>query len=269
MTGSVDFDTLFLQAENLRNNGQTLDAITAYQEIAALANSEDELAQKSQALYLAGVSAQGAISSASSAFFPQTLEFYQQAETLFHQLGDTESLGNLYRDIAIASDKASNFNRALLNFQKSIEILEKIQAYSALAITFDKLGMHYYQLGKYSEALEFISKAELYFSKDPSNGFWRATSFYDKAKILKKMGRDEEALVAAEGALGWFSSEHDQPYNQRLAQILGLLSVLYRLVGNEKKARQSREKMQDYLRELSPYVVEAIQSEIKQLSNEN
>ena len=264
---SIDFDDLLAQADRLRDSARVDEAINAYKEIAGLATDNHELFFKARALHLAGVSAKEAVLSKDSSYYRDALAFFTAAEQGYRSLGDQVRLGSLYRDIAIVADYANDFQVAINYFQKAIEILESTEAYGELAVTYDKLGVHYYKQNLVAEAEPFNDKALKLFKQEPTAGFYRATTLFDGARIKFRIGNFERSLELAEESLGWFRADHPETnYTRRLTQIIGLLSAAENELGNQSKAQRYYRQYQDLLKGFNPLAARVIEKDLQELA---
>lgn len=265
---SIDFDDLLAQADRLRDSARVDEAINAYKEIADLATDSHELFFKARALHLAGVSAKEAVLDKESSYYRDAFAFFTTAEELYRSLGDQLRLGSLYRDMAIVADYASDYQVAVNYFQKAIEILESTETYGELAITYDKLGLHFSKLGQPQEGLAFINKALQLLKKEPTAGFYRATTLFDGARIQYRLGNFERSLEMAEESLGWFRADHPETnFTRRLAQIFGLLSAVENELGNQSKAQEYYRQYQDLLKGFNPLAVRVIEKDLQELAS--
>ncbi|MEK7170905.1 MAG: tetratricopeptide repeat protein [Patescibacteria group bacterium] len=264
---SIDFEDLLAQADRLRDSAQVDEAIDAYKEIVQLATDAHETFFKARAFHLAGVSVKESVISAESSYYRDALNFFAQAQALYQSLGDTQMLGALYRDIAICGDYAGDFQVAINYFQKAIAVLEPTEFFGELAITYDKLGLHFYKLGQLDEAQTFIDRALQLFKKEPTAGFFRATTLLDAAKIQFRLGNFDRAYELAEESLGWFRADHpDANYTRRLAQLFGLLSAIENEQGNQKEAQQYYQQYQDLLKGFDPLATKVIEKDLRELT---
>jgi|GEM_PF-1751984 len=262
----VDLDTLVKKADQLRHKAKVDQAIAAYLEVARVAG--DELPTKGYALHMAGVSAKQSVVDKNSPYYRDAFGYFVQAEGIFKQLNDAVNLGNLYRDMAIIADYADDFSRAPGFFQKSLDALSHTEAYANQAITYDKLGLHHYLRGDYHSALQFIDKGLSLFQRDPTRaGFWRATTLYDKARVLFKLNRLDEAVSLGREALSWFEADHEgETYQRRLAQLHGFLAVTLSELSALKQAKEHYQKYQRLLKSFDHAAQAVIRQELEELT---
>lgn len=265
---AYDFDDLFHQADNLRNDAQVDKAIAAYQDIATLAEQEGKLAEKARALHMAGVSAKESVADNKGKYYELASNFYSQAVPLYKQANDDEGLGAVYRDMGITADYARDYPVAIYFFQKSIETLERAESYGHLAITYDKLGLHFYKQGRLEEALSHMDKALDLFRRDAHPGFFKATTLYDKARVLFKLKRFDESLDLAQESLSWYEADHDKErYDRRLAQLHSLMSLIYLEQDKKDQSQLHWKKANTLMTNFDPMAVSVLKKDIEELEN--
>lgn len=265
---SIDFEDLLAQADRLRNGAQVDEAIKAYKEIVSLASDNHENFFRARAFHLAGVSAKEAVLSIDSSYYRDALNFFASAEEIYRTLGDRKMLGGLYRDIASCADYANDSQTAVTYFQKAIETLEPTEFFGELAVTYDKLGLHFYKQNLPEQAVPFIEKALNLFKQDPTSGFFRSTTLLDGARIQFKLGNFEKARDWAEESLGWYVADHpDSDYSRRLAQLYGLLSAIYEELGEKKEADKFYMNYQELLKTFDPLAAKVIEKDLRELAS--
>lgn len=263
----VDYDKLFLKADNLRNNAQVDEAIKFYLEIATLATQPDELPHRARALHMAGVSAKEDVMSIDSSYYRDAMNYFDQAEAVYRQLRDDGGLGSLYRDRAIINDYAGNYSESQRYFGESIKFLQAPSDAAGLGITYDKLGVHYYDQGDYATAERYIQDALKLVRREPSVGFLIATTLYDLARVKFKLNQLDAALDLALESLSWFEADHGQErYDRRLAQLEGLLSLIHYELGNQKAAEKSAGRYRRLLKTFDPLAAEVLEKDLKKLA---
>jgi tetratricopeptide (TPR) repeat protein len=260
----ANYEELFLHADNARNNAQINSAIKQYLGTAEVAHQENEPNQEAKAWYMAGVSAKQNVDKPTSQYLRDGIEYFTRAENLFKALNDEVSVGSVYRDLGCIHDNAGLYDQALPFFEKSISVLEKTEAYAVLAISCDKLGVHFLFQGNLNRAEEEIGRAIELFKKDPTHGFFVATSLYDLARVRLKAGQFAQAEDAAEQSLSWYEADHDHvTYDCRRAQLYGLLSVIYAQAGQDKKAKNMAEKYTSLLKKFDLQAAKVIQGDLE------
>lgn len=265
---STDFEDLLAQADRLRNSAQVDEAIKAYKEIVSLASDNHENFFRARAFHLAGVSAKESVLSVDSSYYRDALNFFASAEEIYRTLGDRKMLGALYRDIASCADYAQDSQTAVTYFQKAIEMLETTEFFGELAITYGKLGLHFYKQNLSKQAEPFIEKALNLFKNDPTAGFYRSTTLFDGARVQFKLGNFESSRDWAEESLGWYLADHPgSDYSRRLAQLYGLLSAIYEQLGIQKESKASYEKYQELLSTFDPLAAEVVEKDLRELAS--
>jgi tetratricopeptide (TPR) repeat protein len=246
----MDYEELFNQADNLRNDAKITEAVKAYSKIVELSESKNETLISARAWHMAGVSASLGVG-AEDEYFRSALASYSHAEKAYASLKDKPGLGALCRDIGVVYLKVKNFTDAKIWLEKSTEILKQTEEYGQLGISYDKLANFFLENGDTSSAMENYSEALKTFDLEPTAGFFRATTFYDYAKAYAKTGDSERATELAEESLSWFMADHAaEKYNYRLAELNGLLSVLYFQLGRNKQAKEVAEKFELLIKDM-------------------
>lgn len=262
----IDFEQLFFIADNLRNNARVDEAIAAYKEIAGLCTEPDDARHQAHAWHMAGVSAEESVLEEGS-YYRDAQGYFDQAEKLFRAVNDQESLGALQRDRAIIADYAGKNSDAENWFQKSLATLSAINNQVELGISQVKFGLHYYKKGDYSTAQKYMSAGLLLLEQEPSAGFYRATGLYDLARVKTKLRSFDEALESATTSLSWFEADHGGfEHQRRIAQLHGLLFVLYYRLGNQALAKKNGEKYQQLLKTFDPLAAQVIEKDLEMLA---
>ncbi len=265
----VDFEDLFRQADHKRNNGLAAEAQAMYQDIAALALEYNQQTQAASAYHMAGVSLLSKMRSGQQSIYQQVIDLLGKALVIYQQIGDQVGSGKVLRDIGKSSAEFGDAIHALEAYQKSIAILEPTEAYEELGITYDKMGLMYCRLGQPETALKYIDRAVALYRKSPLNGFYRATTFADRARALFMLGKTEEAISDAVEGLSWFEADHEkEEYIFRRAQIYGLLSRLYQKESNEKERMRCTSIYNRLLTEMDAEVATVIQEDLSKISTD-
>lgn len=253
------------EADKLRHNAQTSSAIKAYLRAAEMAKEAGNFTVASRALHLAGVSAKTAVTRPESSKLRDALTYFTAASLLYKEVGDNKHLGDLYRDVAVIYDYASMRSQAIKYYQKSVECLEKEGLSSYLALTYGKMGLHYYIHGDIETAKQYMSKSLDLFRDVRVHGYFQATVWLDYARILASAGDNEEAIEWAEQSLSWYLADHNgETFDRRRSQLYGLLSILYDIVGKSKLAKDYALKYEKLLKGFDPEAQMVIRKQLKE-----
>lgn len=264
---TIDFDNLFAQADRFREGGQVREAIRAYQDIAVLAAEAHEFDNQARALRLAGFSASMAVNGQPNSYYRDATDFYRQAEGLYIGQKNQRQLGVVHRDMAMAADSAADYHLALEKFHQAIEELTDIDAFGELAVTYDKLGVHYLNLGQLEDAKKYIDRALTEFGQEPTSGQFRATTLFDSACIEFKSGQMEAALELALESLSWFEADHPgKNFSVHQAELLGLIAVIYGELADTKQTEKYFERYQRLLKTFDPLAITTIEKKLRSLA---
>jgi tetratricopeptide (TPR) repeat protein len=258
---------LLNQAERQRNAGECHEALNTFLKAAEFAKQLEDFPSVAHALYRAGVTAKLFVRRKSDSKYRDALSYLRAARDLFEELGEMEEVGKIYRDIAVTHDYAKQKAAALENFARAVEILQKGGWDGELALTYDKLGLHFYIYNDLETAQRYLDKSFEFFQKAP-RGFYQAISWQDYAKLLCKQGRYTAAIDWAEQSLSWYQADHDGVvYQRKIAQLYGMLSVLYHLDGREKMAKKFAVNYERLLKSFDGEVAEVLRQELSNLFN--
>ncbi len=263
----IDFDDLLIQADQLRDSARVDQAISAYQDIVQLATDDHETFFKARALHGAGVAAKESILDNNSSYYRDAMIFLTAAKELYRSLADQRMVGAVDRDMAICADYAADYPTALTYFQKAIATFERSDFFGELAITYDKIGRHFSKIGRLDEAKMFIDRALQIFKKEPTAGFFRATTLLDGAKVKFQLGRFEAALDQAKIALSWFQAEHPgKNYLRRQAELYGLISAIETELGENKAAIASYDRYRNLVKNFDPLAIKVVEQDLNGLA---
>ncbi len=87
--------------------------------------------------------------------YRQGLQSWQQALTIYQEIGDRQGEGNALNRLGIAYDNLGQYQKALQFWQQSLTISGEIKDRSLEAKALNNLGLAYYKLGEYRQALQF------------------------------------------------------------------------------------------------------------------
>lgn len=263
----IDFDEAFAKANHLRNNAATKEAVAIYDDIATLSLEEKNQQRAAQALYLAGVTLKSTIGQGQQSKFREATNYLSRAYAIFVTENDVVSQGAVLRDIAIAADRVGKYTIALESFQRSIELLSATEEVGQLAITYDKLGLHFTRQGQPDQALPFINKALELLRQEPTSGFFWATSLLDRASTNFIAKKYDAALEDCQESLSWFEADHSgEKYGLRRAQCSALLGMIYQQLGDERQARTYTDQSNRLLKSFNSDVAATLSADLQALA---
>lgn len=89
----------------------------------------------------------------------QALEYYQQALTIYRELGLEKGIGSVLNNVGLIRQDEGDYSGALKRFMEASDIFLKINEQNYLALSYTNIGNLYYTLGRYDKALDYLSKA--------------------------------------------------------------------------------------------------------------
>lgn len=259
------FEELFLEADNFRNNGKVDEAVQAYAVIVEKAQKDNAVPEAARAMQMSAASINSSLNLQTISRYKDSLNYLNKAVSLYRSLNDQVNIGGSYRDMGIAAGKVRD-QKAIEYFDKAIAVLEKTDDLGQLAITYDKLGVYYARGGELDQAIANINKALALYDKTSFANFFRATTLYDKARVLILQKKYQESINFALEALSWFQADHDEEqYQERICEISGLIGLSYNALGQEKEAKDYLTSYQAALKKMDAAVVQVLESELSKL----
>lgn len=259
------FDELFLEGDNLRDNGRVEEAVAVYTKIVEKARTENAIIEAGRAMQMCAAAINSSLSSQTPSRYQDSLKYLSNAVALYQSAGDQVRVGACYRDMGIAASKMGD-RSAEGYFNQAIIILEKTADYGQLAISYDKLGFWFARTGDFERALTNIDKALELFDRSSFSDFFRATTLHDKARVLAHLEKYQEAISLAIESLSWYEADHGgKEYRERICEISGLIGLCYNALGEKKAAKQYLDRYQTELKKFDPAVVLVMEAELSKI----
>ncbi len=109
--------------------------------------------------FLAGALSAMGANKLSQADYPAALENYQKALEINERLGNLQGTGNNYNNIGLVYYSIFDYPRALEYYQKTFEINERTGNKTGMGNSLGNIGNIYYELHDYPRAIEYFNKA--------------------------------------------------------------------------------------------------------------
>lgn len=263
---AVDFEAEFLKADNFRNSGKVDQAVESYANIARMAEAENNNFELGRALHGAAIAAFQSADGKESSYLRDGLKYLHKSAEVFRSLDDVVRLGMVYRDAGAALAKVENNAQALEYFQKSIAELQQSDEFGELGSTYTKLGNYYLANNDLESASQYFQKALECFKKDPTRGYYLASTFFSIASLNLKKKDYLEAYDVALQSLSWFEADHGgERYDYRLVQLYGLLSIICTHISMQRDASKYGLMFEKGLKNIDPRAAKNIQSRLEAL----
>lgn len=257
MNGEEKARQLIQQADDLRNNGQEVEARKKYQEATEIFEELGETRSAATAQQMIGVcyKIENKTQSAIAAL--------EKASQMFASIDDHQGLGNTYRDIGIAYAYIHKHEKALEWLQKSADALEQTDDAVALGITLAKIGYQHLHLGNLGEAEKRLVEG-LQKIRGQGSWFMEMTALMHLAELEWARGSWESMLTHLWACLGLIHDAGEaEGQKRRIAQISGGQAWGYLKVGNVKYAEQFLNKALDLLDEMPEAVRTVVYDDIQ------
>ncbi len=144
------------------------------------------------------------------------LEQYQKSLEIYEKLGDSQGAAESLLKIGTIYQDKGDYHSALKNYQKSLEIREKIGDTRGIAESLHQIGMIYEQRGDYDAALDYYQKA-LEIKEKIGDKKGKAISLHQLGKIHEERGDYDAALDHYQKAL---------EISEKIGDMLGMALIL-------------------------------------------
>ncbi|CAF1240770.1 unnamed protein product [Rotaria sp. Silwood1] len=167
----------------------------------------------------------------------------QVYEVMLDQTADDHEKANIYHMLGVVKDNQETYAEAIILYQKSNEILQKILSptHADMASSYNNIGMVYYKMGEYSEALSFFQQAlKIYQKTLPADHSHLASSYNNIGSVYDDIGEYSKALSYYRKGLE--ISEKILPSNHPdLATSYDNIGLMYGEMGEYSKALSAGE----------------------------
>jgi signal transduction histidine kinase len=140
-------------------------------------------------------------------FFKELLEkqsrvnpLLDSALALFVEIGDKSAQGFVYGEMAQSLGLQGKYADAVAMTLRARKLQEEVNDLAALRSTVTNLGVYYYSLGLYNEALQTFNEAEVIARKRNDNVLM-AFLYNQRGEIFDRQGKNREALEQLEKAV--------------------------------------------------------------------
>ncbi|CAF3498465.1 unnamed protein product [Adineta steineri] len=165
-------------------------------------------------------------------------------EMLYEETTDESKRAYIYHQLGFAKDEQGTYQEAIVYYEKSIDIKEKIlpSNHLSLATSYNNIGQTFYHMADYSKALLFFEKAlEIRLQALPENHSGITDCYQNIGLVHYNMGDYMKALSCIEKALEVQKTSllHNHP---DLAYYYNNIGEIYRKMGEYPKALSFHEK---------------------------
>ncbi|MFH2130811.1 MAG: tetratricopeptide repeat protein, partial [bacterium] len=126
--------------------------------------------------------------------YDEALTQYRKSLEIREKLGNQKGMATSYHQLGIISQLRGDYDEALIQYRKSLEIEEKLGDQSGMANSFGQLGMISQERGDYDEALIQYRKS-LEILEKLGDQSGMATSYHQLGRISEERGDYDEALI--------------------------------------------------------------------------
>ncbi len=149
----------------------------------------------------------------------KALSLYKQAEGIAVELNDKELLARMLSNKGIVMIDLYEFDDAIVNFQRSIELCEEAGNQKGIGPALNSIGVVYQKQSNYSEALNYYEKSLEYFIKyGPERDL--ANTYNSIGEVHHVLGNNQEAFDLLKKAL-----KIRQELTYKIGELKSLLSI--------------------------------------------
>lgn len=245
------------QANDLRNNGQGLEAVEKYQRAAREFLQAGNKTSAAECWHMAGVSYKVEND------IDKAVATLQQAIELYEQAGNQMRVGHVYRDIGIAYAYRKEHDKAIEWLKKSENILSNNKAEAELGITRAKIGLHYLEIKQYDQARQWLDLG-LASIRQEGQWFYEMTALSHLAALELAQNRFSGAVTTLWAGIGLiYQADEQKIQKRRLAQLYGLLAHGYLGLGNAKDGANFFKKAVVLLKSMADNVSSVVYEDIQ------
>jgi CHAT domain-containing protein/tetratricopeptide (TPR) repeat protein len=164
--------------------------------------------------------------------YTKAVEKYQEAQKLWHDLGDLQSEGYVVGSIAVIYDRLGDAQKALEFYEKALQLARAAGDDLGAAITLDNIGMVYNFAGDYEKAIVYHTQG-LELCRKIKDEITAAYILGNIANAYDKLGESQKALDFYQQSLT--GAKADKNY-RRAGLLLNQIAVIYSKLGQFQNA---------------------------------
>jgi len=170
--------------------------------------------------------------------YPSALENYQKALEINERIGNLQGIGNNYNNIGLVYYSIFDYPKALEYHQKTLNINERTGNKTGMGNSLGNIGNIYNDLHDYPKAVEYYERA-LSISENTNNLQSVAGNLVNLGNVYTKLQNYKKALEYKQSALKINEQLGNQP---RIANNLGNIGNVYILLEDYPSAMQYHER---------------------------
>ncbi len=128
------------------------------------------------------------------------LQSWQQALTIYQEIGDRQGEGNALGGLGVAYNSLGQYQQAIEYHQQALTILREIGDRRGESITLNNLGNAYYSLGQYQLAIDYYQQA-LTIAREIGDRGGEGTALGSLGIAYRSLGQYQQAIDYSQQAL--------------------------------------------------------------------
>jgi len=145
--------------------------------------------------------------------------------------GDIRTASDYLNKAALLESDRKNYEKAIVYYEKSLILNEKINNQAGIAGLNSNLAMHYNDIGQYQKALGYFQKA-LFVRKERKEREGIFDAMFNIAMVQKNLNQLDEAVASLEQSLAFSQEQYDF---KKMRLCYGTLYEIYEKNGDAKK----------------------------------
>ena len=218
------------EADNLRNNGKTTEAISLYKKIFKTADNTKNWKVAGHAIQMIGVCYKIDNETKSS------LNWLKKASKYYEDHDLNDEVGDCLRDIAITYEYKNQLIKAEALLKRALGLFTDRKD-SSFGITLAKLGLVQTRRKFYPEARKNLSESIKILEKT-DNWFFLGTAKWHLAGLSVAEKDYNKAIKELLEVIELFKKHPEQPHLRRFGQFYGLISYCYATTGDTENAKR-------------------------------
>ena len=232
----IDFNDLFIKADNLRNNGLVDAALDAYNYIAKQSTINNKPEKEALATLMAGVTAIMVVRRPDGSYYQIAKSSLNKAFFRYKENHDETGVGVVCREAGVLANQVNDLIAGEEAFTQSLHILEGTEAYAQHGLTYIK----YANLELKRDATlarELLDKGYALLKKEPTAGLAMADGLSDMAYFYFAINEIQESFQSASAGLSWFDAQRGRiEFNYQKTKLYNLLHILNILLNKKEEA---------------------------------
>lgn len=186
--------------------------------------------------------------------YPEAMNYYNLARSIFTELGDNKGISNCLNNIGIIYQEIGQLQESLDAYYQSMEALKKLDDQVGIARLLNNIGIIYHDLGNYNKSLDFYLQS-LKIKETLGDKRGVALTYNNIGIVHKENGNNDKAIEYYQLSLNMAESIGD---NKSAANALNNIANVYLDMGNNLKKKSGNVSVDEYYKKAIEYNIRAM-----------